>query len=100
MYIGGRSGGHGLDRGHDLGVVLDRAPAGRRGPEFGFTPSAVSRRRACLEHRFSQARTAWPKMIGSETFIIVAFMCSENSTPSALVFSISSARNASSARPT
>ena len=28
-----------------------------------------------------KARTAWPKMIGSETFIIVAFMCSENSTP-------------------
>ena len=26
-------------------------------------------------------RTAWPKMIGSETFIIVAFMCSEKRSP-------------------
>jgi hypothetical protein len=42
-------------------------------------------------------RTAWPKMIGSETFIIVAFRCRENSTPFALASAICSARNASSA---
>ena len=34
------------------------------------------------------ACTAWPKMIGSETFIIVAFRCTENSTPSALARAI------------
>ena len=34
--------------------------------------------------------TAWPKMMGSETFIMVAFMCSENSTPSALAAAICS----------
>ena len=37
-------------------------------------------------------------MIGSETFIIVAFRCSENRTPCALASAICSARNASSAR--
>ena len=32
----------------------------------------------------NHARRPWPKMIGSETFIMVAFMCSENSTPLSL----------------
>ena len=36
-------------------------------------------------------------MIGSETFIIVAFRCRENSTPWALASSICSAMNAASA---
>ena len=37
-------------------------------------------------------------MIGSETFIIVAFMCREKRTPCSLASAICSARNASSAR--
>ena len=36
-------------------------------------------------------------MIGSETFIMVAFRCSENSTPWALASAICSPRNAASA---
>ena len=43
------------------------------------------------------ARTAWPKMIGSETFIIVALRCTENSTSSALARAIWAARNSRSA---
>ena len=43
------------------------------------------------------ASTAWPKMIGSETFIIVAFRWTENSTPDARASSSCSARNALSA---
>ncbi len=39
--------------------------------------------------------TAWPKMIGSETFIIVAFRWIEKSTPCAWAAAICSARNAS-----
>ena len=42
-------------------------------------------------------RTAWPKMIGSETFIIVAFRCTEKSTPCALASATCAARKASSA---
>ena len=38
---------------------------------------------ACLAKRsLKNTRTAWPKMIGSETFIIVALRWSEKSTPS------------------
>ena len=44
-----------------------------------------------------KARTTWPKMIGSLTFIIVALRWTENSTSSALARAIWSARNASSA---
>ena len=36
-------------------------------------------------------------MIGSETFIIVAFICNEKSTPDSLASATSAARNASSA---
>jgi hypothetical protein len=90
MYIGGRSR-HGVDGGHDLGLVLDRFQQ-RAEARVRVTPSASSLSPNFSNTGASQAFTAWPKMIGSETFIIVAFMCSENSTPSALVFSISSAR--------
>jgi hypothetical protein len=51
---------------------------------LGFTPSASSLSPYFSNTGASQALTAWPKMIGSETFIIVAFMCSENSVPSCL----------------
>jgi hypothetical protein len=46
---------------------------------------------------FRKAFTAWPKMIGSETFIIVALRWIENSTPLRLDASICSARKALSA---
>jgi hypothetical protein len=46
---------------------------------------------ACLAKRsLKKTRTAWPKMIGSETFIIVALRWSEKSTPSALALAICS----------
>lgn len=44
-----------------------------------------------------KARTTWPKMIGSETFIIVALRCTENRTPSALALAICAVRNSRSA---
>ena len=62
-----------------------------------FAPAASSTS-PCLANRSAKnTSTAWPKMIGSETFIIVAFMCSENSTPFALASAICSARNVRSA---
>jgi hypothetical protein len=42
------------------------------------------------------ARTAWPKMIGSDTFIIVALRCTENRTPSALALAIWAVKKARS----
>jgi hypothetical protein len=45
----------------------------------------LGQRRACFSNTSAKnTRTAWPNMIGSETFIMVAFRCSENSTPSGL----------------
>ena len=41
--------------------------------------------------------TTWPKMIGSETFIIVALRCTEKSTSSAAALAICSATNSRSA---
>ncbi len=58
-------------------------------PSFGFHPGASSLGK--------NARTTLPKMIGSETFIIVAFRCTENSTSCCLASAICSARNESSA---
>ena len=40
-----------------------------------------------------KARTAAPNKIGSDTFIMVAFMCNENRAPSLLTRSISAVRN-------
>ncbi len=36
---------------------------------------------------------AWPKIIGSETFIIVAFICNENNTPLFFASIISVSKN-------
>jgi hypothetical protein len=44
-----------------------------------------------------KARTTWPKMIGSMTFIIVALRCTENSTSCALARATCSRRKASRA---
>ena len=65
-------------------------------PLFGFAPASASA--YSVKTPAKNARTAWPKMIGSETFIIVAFMCREKRTPCSLASAICSARNASSAR--
>ena len=66
-------------------------------PSFGLRPAAVrvSPYRANVSGK--KARTTWPKMIGSEIFIMVALRCTENSTPSALARSIWVARNCCSA---
>ena len=66
-------------------------------PWFGLAPAVASASPCSANTSAKNARTAWPKMIGSETFIIVAFRCSEKRTPSALASAICSARNASSA---
>ena len=50
-------------------------------PSFGSAPTASSVPPCRSNTGAKKARTAWPKMIGSETFIIVAFRCSENSAP-------------------
>ena len=53
---------------------------------------------ACLSiTSLKNTETAWPKMMGSAIFIIVAFTCSENSTPSFFAASICSAKKARSA---
>ena len=50
-------------------------------PLLGFTPRAVNVSPYFSKRGANHARTPCPKMIGSDTFIMVAFMCSENSTP-------------------
>ena len=64
---------------------------------FGFAPARSSASPCSSKTSLKNVRTAWPKMIGSETFIIVAFRCTENRTPCSRASSICSARNASSA---
>ena len=67
-------------------------------PLFGLAPALASASPCSSNTSAKNARTAWPKMIGSETFIIVAFRCSEKRTPCSSASSICSARKASSAR--
>ena len=50
-------------------------------PLLGFTPRVANVSPYFSKSGANHARTPCPKMIGSETFIMVAFMCSENSTP-------------------
>ena len=85
---------------------LDLVAVGQGGEAVEDAAEAVvgarARRRRGRRRSFSKtsgknAWTTWPKMIGSETFIIVALRCTENSTSSALARAICSARNASSA---
>ena len=53
----------------------------------------------CLAKRSAKkTRTAWPKMTGSLTFIIVAFICNEKSTPLLRASSTWACKNAISAR--
>ena len=66
-------------------------------PSFGDRPAAASVSPYSANVFGKNARTTWPKMIGSETFIIVALRCTENSTPSALARAICAVRNSRSA---
>ncbi len=65
-------------------------------PSLGVRPAAASVSPYSANVFGKKARTTWPKMIGSETFIIVAFRCTENSTPSALARAICAVRNSRS----
>ncbi len=62
-------------------------------PLFGFRPAATRTSPYFAKVFGKKARTTWPKMIGSETFIMVALRCTENSTPSALARATWAARN-------
>ena len=66
-------------------------------PSFGLRPAAARSAPYAAKVFGKNARTAWPKMIGSETFIMVAFRCTEKSTPSDLARAICAVRNARSA---
>jgi hypothetical protein len=66
-------------------------------PLLPLRPAAASCSPYASKTSAKNARTTWPKMIGSLTFIIVAFRCTEYSTFSALACAIVSARKASSA---
>ena len=90
----------GVEGGLDLGALRQRGEPGEDAAEAvvrGRGRPRQRRRRAAAKVVGKKAWTTWPKMIGSETFIIVAFRCTENSTPSALARAICSARNVRSA---
>ena len=64
---------------------------------MGLTPADFSASPCSSNTFLKYARTAWPKMIGSDTRIIVVFRWTENSTPRSLASAICSARKTSSA---
>ncbi len=66
-------------------------------PSLGEMPAVLSASPYCSNSVGKNACTTWPKMIGSETFIIVALRCTENSTSSALARAICSVRKRRSA---
>ena len=66
-------------------------------PLLGFTPNRASVAPCFLNTSAKNTVTAWPKMIGSEIFIMVVLTCSEKSMPSFFAASICSARKARSA---
>ena len=74
-------------------VAASSAPS----PSLGEMPAPESCSPYCSNSVGKKACTAWPKMIGSETFIIVALRWSENSTSSALARAICSVRKRRSA---
>ena len=89
-----------LDRRLDLGAVRQRVEAGQDAAEAVVRAEpggGQGRRRTWSKTSGRNAWTTWPKMIGSETFIIVALRWTENSTSSALARAICAARNSSSA---
>ena len=62
-------------------------------PSFGDRPAFASTSPYWAKTSGRNARTTWPKMIGSETFIIVALRWTENSTSSSWARAICSVRN-------
>ncbi len=64
---------------------------------FGDRPASASTSPYWVNRVGKKARTAWPKRIGSETFIIVALRCREKSTPCSFAAAICSRRKVSSA---
>ena len=67
----------------------NRAPS----PSLALSPAAVSTSPYSAKTSGRNDSTTCPKMIGSETFIIVAFRCTENSTSSACARAIWAVRN-------
>ena len=61
-------------------TALSTAPS----PSLGDAPTDASEPAYLSKTSGKKARTTCPKMIGSETFIIVALRCTEKRTPSAL----------------
>ncbi len=61
-------------------IAFSSAPS----PSFGLTPADFSASPYSSNTSAKYARTACPKMIGSDTRIIVVFRWTENSTPRAL----------------
>ena len=80
-----------------VGQVVDARRGGRRGRRWARCPRRPAARRTARRASGKNACTTWPKMIGSETFIIVALRCTENSTSSALARAICSVRKRRSA---
>ncbi len=62
-------------------------------PSFGLMSAPRSTSPNSSNRAGRNVWTTWPKMIGSDTFIIVALRCTEYSTSSALARSIWAARN-------
>ena len=57
-------------------------------PSLGLRPAPSRASPKAANVLGKKARTTWPKMIGSETFIMVAFRWTEKSTSSALARAI------------
>ena len=72
-------------------------PSARRARRWGDAGGAQLGRRTAGRASGRTSRTTWPKMIGSETFIMVALRCTEKSTSSALARAICSVTNSRSA---
>ena len=66
-------------------------------PSLGLMSAAAKTSPNSSNTAGRNARTTWPKMIGSETFIIVALRCTENRTSSAAARAIWASRNSCSA---
>ncbi len=56
---------------------LNRLPK----PLFASMPACANSAPNLSKTDLKNALTQWPKIMGSETFIMVAFICSENNTP-------------------
>ena len=66
-------------------------------PSLGLMSAAARTSPNSSNNAGRNVRTTWPNMIGSDTFIIVALRCTENSTSSACALAIWAARNPRSA---